>query len=211
VKLFPKTKWGKLGGVFFVGVILYIFGLPLNGYLRYQPKEGDVIFQSLPTGELTEVIEGATHSPYSHVGMLVEKEGKWYVREAIGTVHDTGLYRWISRGRQGSFSVYRLKKKYQKYLKPMIQSSKQFLDRPYDINYEMDDGKIYCSELVYKSYKLVSGQQMGKLASLKELDWKPYKDFILSIEDTIPLDRVMITPKDLAEAEQLEQVFSTYK
>jgi hypothetical protein len=51
---------------------------------------------------------------------------------------------------------------------------------------------------------------MGKLASLKELDWKPYEEFILSIEETIPLDRVMITPKDLAEAEQLEKVFSSY-
>ena len=210
MKLFPKTKWGKLGVIFFVGVILYIFALPLNGYLRYQPKEGDIIFQSLPTGELTEVIEGATHSPYSHVGMVVEKEGKWYVREATGTVHDTGLYRWIARGRQGSFSVYRLKEEYQKNLKTMVENSKQFLGRGYDINYKMDDEKIYCSELVYKSYQLASGEQMGKLASLKELDWKPYEEFILSIEETIPLDRVMITPKDLAEAEQLEKVFSSY-
>jgi len=210
MKLFPNTKWGKLRVALLVGVILYIFGLPFSGYLRYDPKEGDIIFQSLPIGELTKVIEGATHSPYSHVGMLIQKEGKWYVREAIVTVHDTGLYSWILRGRQGNFSVYRLKEKYQKYLKAMVKSSEQFLDRPYDINYDMDDEKIYCSELVYKSYKLVSGEKMGNLVALKELDWKPYKDFILSIEDTIPLDRVMITPEDLAEAEQLEQVFSTY-
>jgi hypothetical protein len=92
----------------------------------------------------------------------------------------------------------------------MVENSKQFLGRGYDINYKMDDEKIYCSELVYKSYQLASGEQMGKLASLKELDWKPYEEFILSIEETIPLDRVMITPKDLAEAEQLEKVFSSY-
>ena len=51
---------------------------------------------------------------------------------------------------------------------------------------------------------------MGKLTMLKSLHWQPYKEFILSIENKIPLDRIMITPKDLAEAEQLEKVFSTY-
>ena len=193
-----------------VSVLLAIFISPLVGYLDYEPKEGDVIFQSLPMGELTKVIEGATSSAYSHTGLIVKKNNTWYVREAIVTVHDTHLYWWILRGRGDSFSVYRLKEKYQKYTKQLIKNSESFLTKPYDFFYELSDDAIYCSELIFKAYKQASGQNMGKLTTLGALNWKSYKKFILSIENKIPLDRVMITPKDLAEAEQLEEVYSNY-
>jgi len=51
---------------------------------------------------------------------------------------------------------------------------------------------------------------LGKLTTLSKLNWKPHEEFILSIENTIPLDREMITPKDLSEAHELELVFSNY-
>ena len=193
-----------------ISFLLSIFILPLLGYLDYKPKEGDIIFQSLPLGELTKVIEGATESPYSHTGLIVKKNNTWYVREAILTVHDTHLYWWILRGRNNKFSVYRLKKTYQKYTKKFVKNSEVFLKKPYDFFYELSDEAIYCSELIFKAYKLASGKDMGKLTTLGALNWKPYKEFILSVENKIPLDRVMITPKDLAEAEQLEEIYSNY-
>jgi len=210
IKIFPNTKWGKARFSLLIGFLLYIFLSPLYGYITYKPKEGDIIFQSLPFAELTKVIEGVTNSPYSHTGLLVQKDGSWYVREAIGSVKDTHLYLWILRGRGDSFAVYRFKEAYQKYIKETLIESAKFLGEPYDFFYELDDAKIYCSELIFKSYKRATSQNLGKLVKLESLNWKPYKDFILSIENKIPLDRIMITPKDLSEAPQIHQVYSNY-
>ncbi len=210
ITFFPETKWGKLRLSALVGFLLYIFLSPLYGYIDYKPKEGDIIFQSLPFGALTKVIEGVTSSPYSHTGLVIRKDDSWYVREAIGKVKDTHLYLWILRGRGDNFSVYRLKKEYQKYIEETVAQSTKFLGQPYDFFYELGDERIYCSELIFKSFKRATSQDMGKLVKLESLNWKPHKEFILSIENRIPLDRVMITPKDLSEAKQIRQVFSNY-
>jgi hypothetical protein len=67
----------------------------------YEPREGDFVFQSLPASDLVKAIEGASGSPYSHVGLVMRKADGWYVREAIGPVVDTPLHPWIARGRYG--------------------------------------------------------------------------------------------------------------
>ena len=210
MKLLPSTKWEKIRLALFLGLLFYMLSFATYGYFKYDKKEGDMIFQSLPFGELTTVIEGATNSPYSHVGLVVKKNGFWYVREAIGEVRDTPLLWWILRGRGDAFSVYRLKKEYQKNIPNLLKESQNLLGYPYDFHYELDDEKIYCSELIYKAYKKATGSELGKLTTLSQLNWKPYREFILSIENTIPLDREMITPKDLAEAHELELVFNNY-
>jgi len=57
----------------------------------YAPQVGDVYFQSLPQSPLVATIEGATHSPYSHCGILNKSNGEWVVHEAIGPVRVTKL------------------------------------------------------------------------------------------------------------------------
>lgn len=208
MKITPSTIFGKIRLFVLLSILAYILLYPLVGYLKYQPKEGDLIFQSLPFGELTKVIEGATNSLYSHVGLLVKKDNSWYVREAIGEVKDTHLYIWIVRGRQSDFAIYRFKEEYQDIIPKLVNQSKTFLGLPYDFAYKLDDENIYCSELIFKSYKQITGKNLGKLVKLADLNWKPYKEFILSIENQIPLERVMITPKDLSQAKELEKVFS---
>jgi hypothetical protein len=39
----------------------------------YQPREGDIIFQSLASGALAEAIEGTTQSSYSHCGIVTSR------------------------------------------------------------------------------------------------------------------------------------------
>ena len=50
----------------------------------YHPREGDLVFQSLPHCPLVDVIEGCTHSPFSHCGIMHKGESGWMVIEAIG-------------------------------------------------------------------------------------------------------------------------------
>ena len=176
----------------------------------YTIKEGDIVFQSLHGGGWIKVIEGVSNSSYSHCGLVVKKEnGELYVREAIGSVKDTPLKKWISRGKWFDVDVYRLKNKYSQYIQPMINQSINYLKLPYDGQYTMDDQAIYCSELVFKAYRDATSENLGKLEKLRDLNWKPFAKQIMqqSQSKKIPLDQVMITPASLSKAYQLYRVW----
>lgn len=53
-------------------------------------RDGDIILRS----EQSAAIQRATHSPYSHVGVIIFRDGKAHVFEAISTVQYTPRARW---------------------------------------------------------------------------------------------------------------------
>ena len=61
-----------------------IFFSPGATAADYAPREGDAVFQSLAGSPLKELIEGATESKFSHCGMVVRRDGRWVVIEAVG-------------------------------------------------------------------------------------------------------------------------------
>ena len=175
----------------------------------YKPVAGDIVFQSLGGSPLTDMIEGVTRSGYSHCGIVAQKKGGWSVIEAIGPVREIPLGDWIRQGQHQNFAAYRLKPAYAANTNGFVKSAETYLGRPYDIHYAMDDEKIYCSELVFKAYRNSAHEDLGHLVKLKELNWKPHADFIRQIEGgTVPLEREIITPANLAKADQLECVYS---
>ncbi|SFV65710.1 hypothetical protein MNB_SV-13-1768 [hydrothermal vent metagenome] len=195
--------------ILLASTMVYLVVLPTYSYLSYSPQKGDLVFQSLPKMDLVVAIEGVTDSPYSHVGIVIEKDGSWVVREAIGAVIDTPLYLWIIRGRAGGLDVFRLKDAYKKNIPQLIVETNKYLGLPYDVQYEMDDKKIYCSELIYKAYRDATTQKMGTLFALGKMNWKPYQKTIEKYEKgAIPLERKMITPRHLSESKYLEKVLS---
>ena len=179
-------------------------------YFRYSPQEGDVVFQSLPhDGSIVDAIEGITHSPYSHCGVVLRNDkNQWVVIESIMNVHETPLFLWMLRGRGGAFAAYRLDPKYSSHIAEFKSDLLSYLGRQYDYNYDMTNGQtVYCSDLVYLAFEKASGEKMGTLEKLGDLDWKPYEHFIEYDQGgKLPLDRVMITPASLSEAPQLHLV-----
>jgi hypothetical protein len=71
---------------------------PLAARWQYEPREGDIVFQSLPSSRLSRAIEGATRSRYSHCGIVERFEGRWTVLEAYRGVARTPLSEWLARG-----------------------------------------------------------------------------------------------------------------
>jgi Permuted papain-like amidase enzyme, YaeF/YiiX, C92 family len=178
----------------------------------YQPQHCDVVFQSLPNPfgmDLVDMIEGATGSPYSHCGMVIAEQGQWKVIEAIGPVQIIPLAQWQTRGRGKKLWAYRLKDDQKKNIPQVIAAMKLDLGKPYDPRYRLDSEAIYCSELIYRGWKKATNETLGKTVTLQELHWQPYQKIIVAIERTtvIPLDREIITPRDLALASQLEPVW----
>ena len=178
-------------------------------YFHYSPQEGDVVFQSLPHGALVDAIEGVSHSSYSHCGVvLLNGQRKWVVIESLGNVHETSLFTWIFRGRGGSFTAYRLDSKYAVFIPRFKKDLLAYTGYPYDFDYDMSRHQgVYCSDLVYLAFDKASGEKMGELERLGDLDWKPHRNFIQAEENgKLPLDRLIITPASLAEAAQLHRV-----
>ena len=169
----------------------------------YFPQEGDLVFQSLPHNEVIDAIEGCSGSPFSHCGIVVKSGRDWWVLEAIGPVKHSPLTGWVAQGRERKFAVFRLKAEHRPKVPAMIAEARKFLGRPYDIQYDLDDAKIYCSELIYKGWLASTGEKMGRLVKLGDLNWKPHEPVIRAIAGGLPLDREMITPRDLAAAPQL--------
>jgi Permuted papain-like amidase enzyme, YaeF/YiiX, C92 family len=178
-------------------------------YLRYSPQEGDILFQSLPHGDLVDAIEGVSHSRYSHCGVvLLNDEKKWVVIESIGNVHETPLFAWIFRGRNGYFAAYRLDPKYEPHLAAFKAKLLAYSGYPYDFDYDMSRHQgVYCSDLIYLAFDQAAGEKLGNAERLGDLDWKPHQNFIQAeANGKLPLDRLIITPAALARANQLHRV-----
>src|SRR5687767_9722230 len=72
-------------------------------------RDGDVIFQTSQSSQ-SVAIQRATHSPYSHMGIIFVRAGQPYVLEASATVRYTPLSEWIARGKDSNYVLKRLRK-----------------------------------------------------------------------------------------------------
>lgn len=76
------------------------------------------------------------------------------VYEAVNPVKITSLDNWINRGQNKSYRVLRYRTKLSSEQIQAIKSySQKQLGKSYDLKFQWSDGKMYCSELVWKAYK----------------------------------------------------------
>ncbi|MFN0127797.1 MAG: YiiX/YebB-like N1pC/P60 family cysteine hydrolase [Verrucomicrobiales bacterium] len=200
-----RWRFAVLLSVFFV-LAGWHLGLPAARTLVYTPQEGDLVFQSLPHNPLIDAIEGCTGSPYSHCGIVARRGDKWVVVEAVGPVKETPLFSWIRQGRRSGLAVYRLTRDLER-IPALIAEARAMVGRPYDIHYALDDGAIYCSELIWKAWNRAGGTPLGSLTTLGDLNWRPHEAVIRRIENGgLPLDRPMITPVEITRDPRLTEI-----
>ncbi len=172
-------------------------------------RDGDIIFHTSRSAQ-SAAIQRATHSPYSHVGVVLYRGGKPFVFEAIATVRYTPLAAWIARGDGGRYVVRRLKRPLQPAeVQKLRQAAKAYAGKPYDLYFEWSDARIYCSELVWKMYRDATGLEIGGLQKLRELDLSDPAVKARMRErygQKIPLDERMISPAAMYESGLLELV-----
>jgi hypothetical protein len=162
--------------------------------------DGDLIFQTSRSSQ-SLAIQHATGSRWSHMGMIVLREGNPYVLEAAKTVRYTPLAAWIARGEQGHFTIKRLRDA-DKLLTPaaidrITREAQTFLGRDYDSAFEWSDDRLYCSELVWKIYHRAMGIDIGKLQQIRDFNLAdPVVAAALKQRygATIPLDETVIAP-----------------
>lgn len=213
--LLPRSKWAWLRFGFLAALLVaavlrfHVYGLA--HLLAYSPREGDIVFQSLPRGDLVDAIEGVTGSSFSHCGVVMKNpDGDWVVHEAIGVVRETPLHLWVVRGRGARVDAWRLRSDDLARLDTakLRAALGKHAGKPYDYRYAPGDEEIYCSELVFKAYQDASGLELGTWEKLGDLDWRPHEAFIRAMEGgPLPLDRPMITPVGVTRSTLLEKVY----
>ncbi|GGG36352.1 YiiX family permuted papain-like enzyme [Hymenobacter glacieicola] len=173
---------------------------------------GDLVFQTSQSAQ-SRAIQLATHSGYSHCGILFKKNGTWRVFEAVQPVSETSLAAWAARGQEGKFVVKRLRDA-ETVLTPdalrrLQAAGEQYRGKNYDLYFGWSDERIYCSELLWKMYRQATGREIGTLQTLREFDLS-HPAVQAKLKERygkhIPLDEKVISPVRMLKSEELVTV-----
>jgi len=171
-------------------------------------KDGDIIFQRSSSRQ-SQAIASATHSNYTHMGIILIDKGAPFVYEAIQPVSRTRLKDWIARGESGHYVVKRLIDASKLDASCLRREVNKMMGRDYDWLFEWSDDRIYCSELVWKAYYRATGLKLGELRTLGDFDLNSPAVQKLMKErygDKIPLEMSVIAPTDIFESPLLVMV-----
>ena len=157
-------------------------------------QEGDIVFIESQSSQ-SPYIKMGTMSKWTHCGVVVDTPDGMKVLEASKTVRLTPFNSFIGRARNENWCVRRPK---QKLSEPI--SYKKYLGQVYDLEFKFDNGKMYCSELVWLIYKdqgielckprKVSSFLMTRLPKVKRLMEKR----------NIRMDQKAVAPVDIYKA-----------
>lgn len=190
-----------------IGILITLF---FTNCSSQEFKDGDIIFHTSKSSQ-SKMLQIATNSNITHVGVIFFKSGKPYVFEAVNPVKVTPLKEFINRGVGSKYSIKRTKNPLSSSeLKIMIEYGKRQLGKPYDSKFEWSDSKIYCSELVWKIYHY---------AGIRLCDIKTFSEFNLNrpivkqainsrYKGKFNINESVVAPIDLYNSDKLKTVYS---
>ena len=154
-------------------------------------QEGDVVFIESQSSQ-SPYIKVGTMSKWTHCGVVVNTPQGLKVLEASKTVRLTPFAKFIGSAKNDNWTV---KRPDQKLEKPISYS--KYLGMPYDLEFKFNNGKMYCSELVWLVYqdqdielckpRKVSSFLMTRIPKVKKLMLKRH----------ISMDQMAVAPVDL--------------
>ena len=143
-----------VAGLFFIFVHQCAVAQPLDAS---KLQTGDLLFQNLDCGPLCDAIEEVTHGfdgkSFSHIGLIYSRHDSLLVIEAIGKdVHLTPLAVFLGRS---SNKVYagRVLPPYVLLSRKAVKIALSKIGIPYDDAFLYNNGKYYCSELIYDAFR----------------------------------------------------------
>lgn len=130
---------------------------------------GDLLFVAAGADAADRAIDAAT-SPgcgesFSHVGIVEVCEGKTYVIDATSRygVSRRPVSDFIGeapRRADGSAAVTAMRIKASFDAEKAVAAARSHIGEPYDPLYMPDNGRMYCSELIYESFRNADGSHM---------------------------------------------------
>lgn len=108
---------------------------------------GDIVFIESQSTQ-SPYIKLGTMSKWTHCGVIVDSPEGLKVLEASKTVRLTPFNTFIGRAKNDNWCIKRPKQR----LKSPV-SYRKYLGQKYDLEFKFNNGKMYCSELVWLIYK----------------------------------------------------------
>ena len=143
--------------------LLIITLITFSSYSQTKLHTGDLLFININCGPMCEAInavtEGYKGKDFNHMGLVVEENNTYFVFEAIGeAVVKTPLKTYLNYTKEEVY-IGRLKKKYTSLIPYAIAFCQNQLGVPYDQDFLYDNGKYYCSELIYDAFKFANNNE----------------------------------------------------
>ncbi|MFN5208124.1 MAG: YiiX/YebB-like N1pC/P60 family cysteine hydrolase [Bacteroidota bacterium] len=189
-----------------------------------QFKEGDLLFQDLDCGELCDAIEKVTQGHQglnvSHVGMVVKhKDSLWVIEAYSKKVALISLPDFMGRtvNSDGDPKVFggRLRSGYGNLARKASEESKIYLGLPYDDSFASGLDKIYCSELIYYTYKFAN--KNIEVFPLQPMTFKDpdtgvtlpaWENYFSELKMKVPENELGCNPAGISRSDKLDIFFS---
>jgi len=164
----------------------------------------------------SKAIQLATHSKYSHCGIIFWENGECYVWEAGKVVTITKIDKFIQKGEGGHFVIKRLRSSQELFASEANLDKigqiffNKYLNKPYDLYFGWSNDKIYCSELIWKLYYDALQIEIGKLEKLSDFDLtsEPVKQKLKErYGNNIPLDEIVNSPINIFKSNLLKTIY----
>jgi hypothetical protein len=197
-----------------------------QSWSEFNFKSGDLLFQDLDCGDLCDAIEAVTPGVdgkhFSHVGLAYVAGDSTYVIEAIGqNVHLIPISQFMARQTTAAGKpqviVGRLKTAYAHLNPRAVGFALQQRGKPYDDEFKYDNGKYYCSELIYDAYKEANkGEPFFNLYPMTYKNpktgntVKAWKSYFKKLHTSIPEGKPGCNPGSIAMNGNVEIVQSFY-
>lgn len=185
-------------------------------------KNGDLLFQDLDSSPLCDAIEKVTNGfnnlDFSHVGMIVIIDNKKFVLEAftngVDTINlDTFLNRSLNEKSKPKVIVGRLKNEYSKLIPNAIQQGMSLIGKKYDEEFQINNGKFYCSELIYDIF--LKSNNNKSFFDLKPMTYKYngetlpiWTEYFKNLNISIPENQPGINPGGISLSKKLDIIYN---
>lgn len=187
---------------------------------KYIPQEGDLLFQVAGSSKFSEAIADGTawgdSIKFVHVAIVAMDKGKPYVIEASskkGVTH-TAWKKFLSSSPSINHhpGVVAMRAKAAFPIAKAIERANGFLGEKYDWSYYPDNGKIYCSELVYESYRKYDGSPLFTASPMNFRDERGnmpifWINLFKRLGEPIPEGVLGTNPNDMAKDPILVEVY----
>ena len=212
-------------------LFLYCFTLSPGCKHSHQSEslqEGDLLFQNLNCGDLCNAIEAVTEGingkDFSHCAMVVSINDTLKVVEAIGEkVEVNTLQTFFARSGDTATiqntTFARVKHAFEPLLEKATSYAKQQIGQPYDKEFLLQNGKWYCSELLYQSFKEANNQNdFFELAPMTFKDpntktfFPAWVDYYKQLNAEIPEGKQGINPGLISRSNKIQIIkINSYK
>jgi hypothetical protein len=181
---------------------------------------GDLLFQNLNCGALCDAIEtvttGVDGKSFSHCAIVVKQNDTLKVVEAIGgNVQINSLHNFFKRSGDTdnikNITIGRVKQMGAISTANAASYAIKQVGQPYDDEFIMNNGKWYCSELLYEAFKNANNQkEVFLLAPMTFKDPKTkaffpaWIDYYKALNKPIPEGELGLNPGGISRSEKIE-------